>query len=96
MMDPFAGIASPMMDPFAGIDMGDANPAVEPAPVAPAAPAEVEETHLEDTAFSEFALGDYSTLPVEDAMVTVEAAPEVDAERVTRLQSVGVRGGGDA
>ena len=99
MMDPFAGIASPMMDPFAGIDMGDGTPAVETEQAGqteqteqPAQP----ETHLEDTAFEVFALGDYTTLPVEDAMVTVEAAPEVDAEQLTRLQSVGVAGACEA
>lgn len=99
MMDPFAGIASPMMDPFAGIDMGDGTPAVETEQAGqteqteqPAQP----ETHLEDTAFEAFALGDYTTLPVEDAMVTVEAAPEVDAEQLTRLQAVGVVGACEA
>lgn len=89
MMDPFAGIASPMMDPFAGIDMGDATPA-QTVQAEQAAPSEaVQETHLEDTAFEAFALGNYTTLPVDDAMVTVEAAPEVDGEQLTRLQSVG-------
>ena len=90
MMDPFAGLStSPMMDPFAGIDMGDA-PVEEPKPAAPApAPEPVKEDHVEDTAFEGFALGDYSGIEVTDAMVTVEAAPEVDKEKVTRLQSVG-------
>ena len=98
MMDPFAGIASPMMDPFAGIDMGDGTPA-QSAQAEQATQGEQggqPETHLEDTAFEAFALGDYTTLPVEDAMVTVEAAPEVDAEQLTRLQSVGVVGACEA
>ena len=84
MMDPFAGLStSPMMD------MGDA-PVEEPKPAAPApAPEPVKEDHVEDTAFEGFALGDYSGIEVTDAMVTVEAAPEVDKEKVTRLQSVG-------
>lgn len=85
--------ATSMMDPFAGIDMGDPSPAVQPAQaVQTAQPAQaeaVQEPHLEDTAFDGFALGDYTTLPVDDAMVTVEAAPEVDGEQLTRLQSVG-------
>ena len=96
MMDPFAGIASPMMDPFAGIDMGDPSPAAQPVQTVqtvqteqPAQAEAVQEPHLEDTAFDGFALGDYTTLPVDDAMVTVEAAPEVDGEQLTRLQSVG-------
>lgn len=96
MMDPFAGIASPMMDPFAGIDMGDGTPAVETEQAGQAEQPAQPETHLEDTAFEAFALGDYTTLPVEDAMVTVEAAPEVDAEQLTRLQSVGVAGACEA
>ena len=98
MMDPFAGIASPMMDPFAGIDMGDGTPA-QSAQAEQATQGEQggqPETHLEDTAFEAFALGDYTTLPVEDAMVTVEAAPEVDAEQLTRLQAVGVVGACEA
>ena len=84
--------ATSMMDPFAGIDMGDGTPA-QSAQAEQATQGEQggqPETHLEDTAFEAFALGDYTTLPVEDAMVTVEAAPEVDAEQLARLQSVGV------
>lgn len=87
-----------MMDPFAGIDMGDGTPA-QSAQAEQATQGEQggqPETHLEDTAFEAFALGDYTTLPVEDAMVTVEAAPEVDAEQLTRLQSVGVVGACEA
>lgn len=90
--------ATSMMDPFAGIDMGDGTPA-QSAQAEQATQGEQggqPETHLEDTAFEAFALGDYTTLPVEDAMVTVEAAPEVDAEQLKRLQSVGVVGACEA